>query len=59
MTPESLLDYEDYVYWITKIKKDSCDNLFLKDEAEFSSLSIHAWTFILMQIVKVLHVARY
>ena len=49
VVPETLLDYHDYLLWMTEIKKSQ----HLKDYKEFSIISSQSWNCVLMQTVKV------
>ena len=48
VTPETLLDYEDYLQWFSSGKLISPKNIM-----EFNYISMKAWTSVLMQTIKV------
>lgn len=54
VVPEALLDYHDYVEWVSKVGNKYSDFTYLKDEEQFNCMSNQAWTSVLMQIVKVM-----
>lgn len=53
VVPETLLDYRDYMQWISKVGNK---HLEFKDEEQFNCMSNQAWTCVIMQIVKVMRV---